>query len=168
MDGDDELIGLGGDDREGLEAATVRSLPRVPDAGEGKGPGFGERDGEDALDGLHCLSLFRGRRSAEEISQSWRDFLCFGFGIGCVRRRDRMSRFRPLVQAAGRDQAAALGEGFAPHLAIEEPVRLSIDRRECFEFVFALGEPWHDAPAHHHQLALVGFTAPADDRLPPA
>jgi hypothetical protein len=37
--------------------------------------------------------------------------------------------------------------------------------RESLELVFALGEPWHNAPAHHHQLSLSSLTAAANDRL---
>jgi hypothetical protein len=52
MDLSDEFIGFGGDDRESLEIASVRPLPRIPDAGEGERSRFGESDGVDALDGL--------------------------------------------------------------------------------------------------------------------
>jgi hypothetical protein len=45
----DELVGFGGDQGEGLEAGTVGPLPRIPDAGEGKGAWFGEGDGKDAV-----------------------------------------------------------------------------------------------------------------------
>jgi hypothetical protein len=48
----DELVGFGGDQGEGLEAGTVGPLPRIPDAGEGKGAWFGEGDGKDAFDPL--------------------------------------------------------------------------------------------------------------------
>ena len=69
MDLSDELIGLGGDDREGLEIASVRPLPRVPDAGEGERSRFSESDGEDALDGFGCFYLLgrQAGRDAEEI-----------------------------------------------------------------------------------------------------
>ena len=58
----DALIGFGGDQGEGLEASTVGPLPRVPDAGEGKGAGLGKGDGEDSLDGFGCLGLPSGPR----------------------------------------------------------------------------------------------------------
>lgn len=38
----DEFVGFGRDQGEGLEASSVRPLPRVPDGGEGKRAGFGE------------------------------------------------------------------------------------------------------------------------------
>src|SRR5260370_41057172 len=76
-----------------------------------------------------------------------------------------MPFLRLFVEAAGGDQAAAFGEGFAPHLAVGEPVGFGIDSREPFEFVFGLGEPGDDAPAHHHQLSLSGVTTTAADRL---
>jgi hypothetical protein len=37
-----EFVGFGGDQGEGFEAGTIGPLPRVPDACEGKGAGFGE------------------------------------------------------------------------------------------------------------------------------
>jgi hypothetical protein len=52
VDGGDEFVGFGCNDREGLEVGSVRPLPGVPDAGEGERSGFGESDGVDALDGL--------------------------------------------------------------------------------------------------------------------
>jgi hypothetical protein len=54
---------------------------------------------------------------------------------------------------------------FAPHLAIGEAVALGVDGGERFEFGFGLGEAGHDAPAHHHELALSGLTAAPDDGL---
>ena len=67
MDQRDELVGFGGDQGEGLEAASVRPLPRVPDVGEGKGSRFNNGDCEDALDGLRSLLLpgWLGRRAKE-------------------------------------------------------------------------------------------------------
>jgi hypothetical protein len=86
-------------------------------------------------------------------------------GTGLVRRGYRVAGLRPLIQATGGNQAAALGEGFAPHLAAGEIVTLRVDGRERFEFVFGLCEPRDDTPPHHHQLALSGLAAAADNRL---
>ena len=55
MDGGDEFVGFGCNDREGLEVGSVRPLPGVLDAGKCEGPRPGESDGEDAFDGLGCL-----------------------------------------------------------------------------------------------------------------
>ena len=60
MDLSDELIGLGGDDREGLEIASVRPLPRVPDAGEANGPGSVRVMAKTRLTGLAGFDFFRG------------------------------------------------------------------------------------------------------------
>src|SRR5258708_29296618 len=62
-------------------------------------------------------------------------------------------------------EAAALGEGLTPHLAVGQPVRFGIDYREFLEFELTLGEPRHNAPTHHHQLALSGVAAAANDGL---
>ena len=76
-----------------------------------------------------------------------------------------MPFFRPFIKAAGGHQAAALGEGFSPHLAVREAVGLGVDGREFLEFKFGLGEPRHDAPTHHYQLMLSGLAAAPNDRL---
>jgi hypothetical protein len=76
-----------------------------------------------------------------------------------------MAGLRPLVETARGYQTAAFGEGFAPHLAAGEIVTLGVDGRERFEFVFRLGEPWDDAPTHHHQFTLSGLAASTNDRL---
>jgi len=110
----------------------------------------------------------------EEISGSCRELFPIEQIAGFCRRFGNFGNeklfvdfimLRPLIQAAGRDQAAALRKGFAPHLAVGEAVALGVDGGECFEFGFGLGEAGHDAPAHHHELALTGRTAAPDDGL---
>jgi len=76
-----------------------------------------------------------------------------------------MPWLRPFVKPTRGNQAAALGEGLAPHLAVGQPVRFGIDGREFLEFEFTFGEPRHNAPAHHYQLALSRIPAAANDRL---
>ena len=47
----------------------------------------------------------------------------------------------------------------------KQAVGFGIDGRELLEFGFTVGEPRHNAPAHHHQFALTGLASSPDNGL---
>src|SRR5437879_719668 len=136
---------------------------------KGERAGLGQSDVEDALDGLgrFCFPR-RFRRRTKEISRHSERFRAVGRSTGfffAISVRDSTPWLRPFVKPTRGNQAAALGEGLAPHFAVGQPVRFGINGRELLEFELTFGEPRHNAPAHHYQFALSGFPAAANDRL---
>jgi hypothetical protein len=108
--------------------------------------------GEDPLDGHGCLRpLDWLHLNVKQVAG-----LC-----GC----DGFAGQRPFVEAIGRDNAAAVPEGFAPRRLLQQSGRSGVYGREVFELVEAVGEKGDHTPPHHDELSLTGIAVRSDYRL---